>query len=824
MQSSRKYKGGRPRRFTVLRWFFALSAVCVLVLFLGGAGGLLFALHHFSRGLPEHSQLADYEPPTLTRLHAGDGRLLAEYAKEQRVFVPIETVPQLLIRAFVAAEDKNFYSHNGVDFLGIGRAMLQNIINVASGRRLIGASTITQQVAKNFLLNNEVSLERKFREAMLAMRIERALSKDRILELYLNEIFLGQRSYGVAAAALNYFNKSLANLDLAEIAFLAGLPKAPNSYHPKRNMAAALGRRDYVLGRMLEDEYIVKEELKLASSTPLKLIPRNRTEIVKAPFFAEEVRREINSKYGPDALYMGGLSVRTTLDPVLQRVGGQALRDGLVDYDQKFGWRGPIAKLNISANWATELKTIDEPLGLGSWQLSVVLDVQALEATIGFPDGMRGKIPLSNLTWARQAKDGHRLGPAIDDARDVLASGDVVVVSPSESNSQKDEDGFQHFHLCQLPEVEGALVAIDPHTGRVLAMIGGWSFEESQFNRATQARRQPGSAFKPFVYIAAIERGYTPSNLILDAPFVVDQGPELGMWKPENYGREFGGPATMRVGIEKSKNLMTVRLANTIGMRRVLDAAARFGLGEFEPHLSTALGSGETTLLRLTSAYAMLVNGGRKIEPAFIERIQNRNGITIERRDARECRLCSFPHASADVVPQFSDTREQVTDPASAFQLTWMLKGVVERGTARKVGQLGRPLGGKTGTTNDSYDAWFIGFSPDLAVGVYIGFDQPKSLGARQTGSNVAAPVFKQFMEGATQGQPAVPFRIPNGIRMVRIDADSGALPGPNSKRTILEAFKPGTEPLGTVQIYRGADGNLDRMEELPLADDGGLY
>ncbi len=824
MNLSGNYNRGGTGGFRLLRWLLAFSAIGALVLILGGMGILFFALHHFSRGLPEYSQLADYEPPTLTRLHAGDGRLLAEYAREQRVFVPIETIPELLIQAFVAAEDKNFYVHKGVDLVGVGRAVIQNIINFRSGRRLIGASTITQQVAKNFLLTNEVSLDRKVREAILAVRIERALSKGRILELYLNEIFLGQRSYGIAAAALNYFDKSLADLELAEIAFLAGLPKAPNSYHPGRNMAAALGRRDYVLGRMLEDEYIGEEQLKRASGSPIELVPRNQAEIVNAPFFAEEVRREISSKYGPDALYMGGLSVRTTLDPALQRVGVRALRDGLINYDRKFGWRGPLGKIDINSDWAMNLKRLDKPPGLGSWLLSVVLDVQAVEVTIGFSDSTQGKIPLSNLVWARQAKGGQRLGPVIEDARDLLSVGDVVLVRASQEDPNIDTDGLKHFDLCQLPQVEGALVAIDPHTGRVLAMIGGWSFEESQFNRATQARRQPGSAFKPFVYIAAIEAGYTPSSLILDAPFVVDQGPELGMWKPENYGGEFGGPATMRVGIEKSKNLMTVRLANAIGMRNVLDAAARFGLGGFEPHLSTALGSGETTLLKLTSAYAMLVNGGRRIEPAFIERIQNRKGVTIERRDTRECSLCGFPHASPDVVPQLNDIRKQITDPASAFQLTWMLKGVVERGTARKVGKLGRPLGGKTGTTNDSFDAWFIGFSPDLAVGVYIGFDQPRSLGARQTGSNVAAPVFKQFMEGATKGQLAVPFRIPNGIRMVRIDADTGTLPGPSSKRTILEAFKPGNEPVGTARPYRGDNGNIESIEEMLLGDDSGLY
>jgi penicillin-binding protein 1A len=814
----------RARPLRVLGWLVAVCGVLTVVSVLVGVGAIFFGLHHFSRGLPEYSQLEDYEPPTLTRLHAGDGRLLAEYAQEQRVFVPIETIPELLIRAFVAAEDKNFYSHKGVDFGGIARAIIKNLINIGSGRRLIGASTITQQVAKNFLLTNEVSLDRKIREAILAIRIERALSKERILELYLNEIFLGQRSYGVAAAAINYFDKALDNLNLAQIAFLAGLPKAPNTYHPERNMAAALGRRSYVLGRMFEDNYIDKGELVAANRSHIKLSPRKLSEIVEAPFFAEEVRRQINAKYGQDALYKGGLSVRTTVDPNLQQVGILALRDGLVSYDRRYGWRGPLSELDIDGDWINQLMKVQKPPGIGDWKLSVILYISESQATIGLPDGTKGSIPLSTLAWARQAKGGYSLGPVIADVRDVFSPGDVVMVEAILSGADGNQGSLPKYDLCQLPEVEGALVAIDPHTGRVLAMVGGWSFGESQFNRATQAMRQPGSAFKPFVYIAAIESGYSPSSLILDAPFVVDQGPELGMWKPENYGRDFGGPATMRVGIEKSKNLMTVRLANTIGMERVLDAASRFGLGNFEPNLSTALGSGETTLLRLTTAYAMLVNGGKKIKPSLIERIQDRNGVTIESRDNRECPRCLFPYATSDSLPRLSDFREEVTDPATAFQLTWMLKGVVERGTARRVGMLGRPLGGKTGTTNDSLDAWFIGFSPDLAVGVYIGFDKPRSLGPKQTGSNVAAPVFKQFMEGAMRGRPAVPFRIPNGIRMVRIDADSGALPGPTSKRTILEAFKPGNEPTDSAVHYHGTEGNLRYMNDVPLGEEEGLY
>ncbi len=781
----------------ILGAFTLLGLVGVLLVI--GVG--IWGLHHYTRGLPEYSKLKDYEPPTLTRLHAGDGRLLAEYAEEQRIFVPVEAMPQRLIHAFIAAEDKNFYSHPGVDFLGIARAAFQNVLHAGSGRRLIGASTITQQVAKNFLLTNEVSIDRKIREAILAIRIERTLSKQRILELYLNEIFLGERSYGVAAASLNYFNKPLEDLDLAEASFLAGLPKAPNSYHPKRNPNQAIIRRSYVLRRMLEDGYIDNEQLWAASGRPVELHGRNRGEVINAPFFAEEVRREIIDTYGEATLYRGGLSVRTTLDPGLQEIAEQALRDGLISYDRRHGWRGPVAKINVEEDWTNSLNQVQVPAGMGQWELAVVLEVTETEALIGLTDHSLGSIALSELKWARASRENQKLGPEILRVSQVLAPGDVVAVDQITLEQEENKPQTNMYTLRQIPDVEGGFVALDPHTGRILAMVGGWSFKESQFNRVTQAMRQPGSAFKPFVYLAAIENGYTPASVILDAPFVIDQGPGLGLWKPENYGREFGGPATLRLGIEKSRNLMTVRLANTIGMATVLNAADRFGLGVFEPHLSVALGSGETTLLKLTVAYAMLVNGGKKISPELIERIQDQHGHTIARRDKRVCPECQMGFEAGMSIPSLLDRRKRITDAATAFQVTWMLKGVVDRGTGRPIRELGRPLAGKTGTTNESFDAWFIGFSPDLVAGVYVGFDRPRTLGDKQTGSNVAAPIFKHFMRVAAGDRPAVPFRIPRGIRMVRIDADTGHLPGPATKRMILEAFKPGTEPTSDLGV-----------------------
>ena len=771
-----------------------------------GAGTVGYAVYHYSKDLPPHAQLADYYPPTLTRVHAGDGRLLAEFATEKRVFVPVDSMPEMLVQAFIAAEDKNFHKHPGVDVVGIARAVVQNLRNVAENKRLIGASTITQQVAKNFLLTNEVSIQRKAREALLALRIERVLSKERILELYLNEIFLGRRAYGVAAAAIAYFDKSLDELSLAEMAYLAALPKAPNNYHPIRKPEAARIRRDYVLGRMLEDGYISAEQVAQARAGPVEVFPRDPARSVYAPYFAEEVRRALVERYGEDVLYEGGFSVRSTMDPRLQDIAQRALRQGLIEYDRRHGWRGPVAQVELADDvaWADALADVPQPAGLQTWRLAVVRELAPAEALIGLDDGTEGVIAFAEMAWARPWKEEQRVGPEPSRPEDIVAVGDVVAVEalpveePEETEASADEGAEVEpepaaYALRQVPDVGGAIVAIDPHSGRVLAMAGGWSFADSQFNRATQARRQPGSAFKPFVYLTALENGFTPADIILDAPIVIDQGPGLPKWKPKNYSNEFYGPSTLRLGVEKSRNLMTVRLANRVGMDKVVEIGDRFGIGDFPPVLSMALGAGETTLMELTAAYAMLVNGGRRVSPALIERIQDRHGRTVFRRDERACDGCAEVLSEAR-PPALPDLREAVTDAASAFQITWILKGVVDRGTGRRIASLGRPLAGKTGTTNDSFDTWFVGFSPDLAVGAYVGFDTPRTLGSRQTGSNVAAPIFKAFLAEALEGKPPVPFRIPSGVRMVRIDADSGLLPNPASERVLVEAFRPAIE------------------------------
>ncbi|HET6519522.1 MAG TPA: penicillin-binding protein 1A [Geminicoccaceae bacterium] len=767
-----------------------------LFLALVGGAGAVYLVHKYGQGLPDYRQLADYQPPTVTRVHAGDGRLLAEYATENRVFVPVGALPKRVVQAFLAAEDKTFYRHPGIDVFGIARAAWTNVSRMRDNRRPIGASTITQQVAKNFLLTNEVSLERKLKEVLLAFRIERAFTKDQILELYLNEIYLGMGSYGVASAALNYFNRSLDDLSTAEIAFLAGLPKAPSSYHPLRNPEAARARRDWVLGRMQEDGFLTAAEADAARAEPLVLRGRSPTEFVTAEYFAEEVRRVLAARYGEDALYQGGLSVQTTLSPRLQEIADRALRDGLSVYDRRHGWRGPLNRINLddadATAWIERLARTRPPFQLGRWQLAVVLAVDDDGARLGLDGGEQDRLPLAGMTWARRARDGGALGPAVTHPGQVVQRGDVVLVERVAM-----EGGGEGFELRQVPEVDGAVVALDPHNGRVLALSGGFSYGRSEFNRATQALRQPGSAFKPFVYLAALEAGLTPATILLDAPLVVEQGLDQPEWRPVNYDGEFYGPSTLRLGIERSRNVMTVRLAQQVGMRRVNDIAHRFGLdrGRFI-NLSAALGANEVTVLGLTTAYAMLVNGGKRIEPFLIERIQDRHGRTIARRDGRACDACRVAGGwRGQPPPALPDTREQVADPRLAYQMVHMMEGVVERGTARRAAQLGKPLAGKTGTTNESRDAWFIGFTPDLVVGTFIGFDQPRSLGARETGSSAALPIFVDFMEEALADQPPTPFRVPPGIRLVRVDADTGLLPGPDSRDVVLEAFLPGTEP-----------------------------
>ncbi len=767
---------------TLFLWIFSLGFLGAIAVI--GAGA--FALSYYGRDLPDYTQLKNYEPPIVTRIYAGDGRLLAEYAREKRVFVAIEVIPDLVKKGFLAAEDQNFYSHPGIDFMAIARAAYTNFANPSS--RLVGASTITQQVAKNFLLTNERSYERKIKEAILATRIEEAMDKDQILELYMNEIYLGQRSYGVAAAAQTYFDKKLDDLNIAEIAYLAALPKAPNNYHPVRNHNSALARRNWVINRMLEDGYITASQAELAIASPLAMKLKDESDVVNAPFFAEEVRRQLKAQYGEDSLYKGGLTVRTSVDPRLQYIAVKALRDGLMEYDRRHGWRGPVSHFENLDDWNAQLISIPEPADMpDNWMLAIVLETGTQNAKLGFADKSTATIALQNVQWARKCvNECYGLGPEITGVNQVLKAGDVVLVEKIKNS----------WMLRQIPAVQGALVAMDPHTGRVLAMQGGWKYGADQFNRVTQADRQPGSAFKPFIYLAALDKGFTPATRVLDAPFVIEQAPG-DYWRPTNYSGEFYGPTPIRIGVEKSRNLMTVRLADHLGMPTVIDYAKRFGIAdEMKPYLSYSLGAGETTLLKLTNAYAMLVNGGKKITPTIVDRIQDRRGETIFSYDKRPCPNCGdlirWDGQSTPVVP---DGREQIADERTAYQMVSILEGVVQRGTAAKLASLGMPLAGKTGTTNKSKDTWFIGFSPDLVVGVFVGFDEPRSLGKRETGGSAAAPIFGEFMKEALKDTPPTPFRVPPGIKNVRINADTGRAAMPGDKHIIWEAFVTGTEP-----------------------------
>lgn len=755
------------------------------------AMGVVYLISYYGQDLPDYSQLKEYKPPIITRIYAGDGRLMAEFAQERRVFVPIDEIPDLVKHAFIAAEDQNFYEHGGIDPTAIMRAVVVYAKHiVGQDVNVIGGSTITQQVVKNFLLTNERSFERKIKEAILAYRMEKAMSKDRILELYLNQIFLGSRAYGVAAAAQQYFNKALDELNIAEVAYLAALPKAPNNYHPVRRHEAAVGRRNWVIDRMVDDGYITAAEAELAKVTPLEVVPRDESRTVSAPYFAEEVRRELGARYGKDSLYQEGLVVRSTIDPRLQTIALSALRNGLKEYDRRHGYRGPVKNISTSG-WQDALAKIPVPEGmLEDWEMAVVLKVTVEEAILGFDDKVKGTLKLTGAKWARKCLDEcYAQGPEIQAVTDVVKEGDVILVE----RQGKENDSYE---LQQVPLIQGAIIALDPHTGRILAMQGGWTYGTSEYNRATQAKRQPGSSFKPFVYLAALDKGYTPATLILDAPFVIQDRPGH-FWSPSNYSDDFLGPTTLRQGIEKSRNLMTVRLADTIGMETISEYAKRFGIMDnMEPHLSYSLGSGETTLLRMTSAYAELVNGGKKITPSIIDRIQDRRGKTIFRHDDRECTSCGeLIKWEGQDTPDVPDTREQIADPRTAYQMVSILEGVAQRGTAAKLKALGRPLAGKTGTTNESKDTWFVGFSPDLAVGVFMGFDDPRSLGKRETGSSVALPVFQKFMQEALKDVPPMPFRTPPGIKNIRINAHTGARAQAGDKDVIWEAFVEGNEP-----------------------------
>jgi penicillin-binding protein 1A len=793
--------------------FFGFLFATGAILFVIGAAAVGIVVWHYEKDLPDYTTLRDYEPPVMSRVHAADGTLLAEYARERRLFLPAAAIPPLVKQAFLSAEDKNFYSHAGIDPEGIARAVM---VMIRGDRRVQGASTITQQVAKNFLLTNEQTFERKIREALLAFRIEAAYSKDKILELYLNQIFLGLNSYGVAAAALNYYGKSLHELTISEAAYLAALPKAPSTLNPFRNREAALARRNYVINRMVDDGHITAEQGEAAKREGLGVNPRSITpNAYVAGYFAEEVRRELLDRYGEKKVYEGGLSVRATLDPQMQVWARKALVDGLVRFDEAQGFRGPMRAINLTSDWGPPLADIPALGDVRPWRLAVVLEVNDNAARIGLQprkeaggevsrERVTGVLPAEGMRWTNRKS-----------VRQILQPGDVIYVDPIENRPG-------NFRLRQVPDVSGAIVAMDPHTGRVLAMVGGFSFDQSEFNRATQAWRQPGSSFKPFVYATALDNGYTPSSVVLDEPVEIDQG-NGEIWRPENYDGKPTGPRTLRYGIEYSKNLMTVRLARDVGMPLVAEYSKRFGVIDDMPALlAMSLGAGETTVLRMTAAYSMFANGGRRIRPTLIDRVQDRWGRTIFRHDQRICQGCEAEKWAGQPEPRLIDKREQVLDPLTAYQMTSIMEGVVQRGTAQVLKSVGKRLAGKTGTTNDAKDVWFVGFAPDLAVGVYVGYDRPRSLGNSATAGRYAAPIFRDFMVQALKGKPDVPFRVPPGIKLVSVDPRSGTRA--TGGGSILEAFKPGTGP------PEGFAGDSVTSSRGPVSDraigtgTGGLY
>ncbi|MDB5504104.1 MAG: Penicillin-binding protein [Tardiphaga sp.] len=814
------------------------------VVFLVGVAAAAGMIWHYSKDLPDYSQLQDYEPPVMTRVHAADGALLGEYSKERRLYLPIQAVPKLVINAFLAAEDKNFYEHGGIDYTGMARAAVLYAQNFGSNRRPQGASTITQQVAKNFLLTNEVSFTRKIKEALLAMRIERAYSKDKILELYLNEIYLGLGAYGIAAASLVYFDKSVNELTVSEASYLAALPKAPSSLHPVKNRDRAIERRNYVIDRLLENGWVKQADADKARKDVLTVTSRtNAAHIFAGEYFAEEVRRDVFERYGEKKLYEGGLSVRTTLDPKLQIMARKTMTNGLINFDEAHGWRGASNKIDITGDWGVKLAEVKALSDIAPWKLAVVLETSDQSARIGFQPGRElggavlkdrqtGNLTLDGVRWAKPTT-GPIKGKTPTAVSQVLNPGDVIYVDPLLTKEGTAVEG--QFRLRQYPEVSGAMVAMDPWTGRVLAMVGGFSFDQSQFNRATQAYRQPGSSFKPLVYSAAMDNGYTPSTVVIDAPLEIDQGQGAGVWRPDNYSSgKYLGPTTLRNALMRSLNTVTVRLAQDVGMPLIGEYAKRFGVyDELPNYLSYALGAGETTVMRMVTAYSMFANGGKRVKSTLIDRIQDRYGHTIFKHDQRECRGCDAPDGwKNQAEPQLVDRREQVIDAMTAYQITSMMEGVVQGGTATVMRDVGKPIAGKTGTTNEAKDAWFIGFSPDVVIGLYVGYDKPRTLGAKATGGGLAAPIARDFMKLALADKPAVPFRVPAGIKLIRVEAKSGMRAGPGSEgRTILEAFKPGTAPPDNYSAIGVADADGRSLQVSPDTDrsfmrpgTGGLY
>ena len=744
----------------------ASITILIMLVILVGVFSILWI---YSNKLPDYKFLKNYKPPVSSKLYSGNGVLVSDFSSEKRIFVPFEAIPNVVINSFLSAEDKNFFYHPGVDAKGIVRAIKNNIKNALKSKRLEGASTITQQVAKNFLLSNEVSFDRKIKEAILAFRIERALSKERILELYLNQIYLGEGSYGIASASLRYFDKSISELNYSEAALLAALPKAPSRYNPYKNIKLAKYRRDLVLKNLYENQYIDQNLLNELINTDIKLSKRQRIYLEDSRYYVEDVRKNVIDTYGFDKVYKQGFNIKTPIDLNLQTKASAALRKGLEQYDRRRGWRGSLINKKISKNWNKNLDKFKLEKSLG-WEIAIIKKINKFEANIETENNIKGKIKFENLNWTRKNID------------ELFKVGDLVYVKKINQ---------ENYELKQLPAVNGGIVVMDPFTGRVLAMAGGFSFNKSEYNRVTQAKRQPGSAFKPFIYALALENNFTPSTLVLDAPIVLEQGIDLKMWKPENYGKKFYGPSTLRTGVEKSRNLMTVRIAQEIGLNKITNFSKKLKIYERpEELMSISLGSAETTLLKMTSAYSSFVNGGKLVEPIFIDRIQDSEGKTIFKNQLRFCKDCDLISYTSENLPQIKNNYKQIFSPQTAYQMTSILEGVVQRGTGKKLKDLNLQLAGKTGTTNKNTDAWFIGFTSNLVIGVYVGFDNPRTLGKFETGSKTALPIFKEFVKNSVNNHEARPFKVAKGIKMMVVDASTGKKADSNSKSTIIESFK----------------------------------
>ena len=743
--------------------------ILILSFSLLSAFTIIAVLWAFSNNLPDYKFLKNYKPAVSSKVYSGDGELVNDFSSEKRIFVPFNAISKKVIHSFLSAEDKNFFSHPGVDAKGVFRAIVNNISNVLESKRLEGASTITQQVAKNFLLTNEVSLNRKIKEAILAFRIERALSKERILELYLNQIYLGGGAYGVASASLEYFDKPISELNYDETALLAALPKAPSKYNPYKNIELAKFRRDLVLRNLLENEYINKKNYKEFINNEITLKKRKKTFREDTSYYVEDIRKDVVDKLGFDKVYKQGLNINTPINLDLQKIAIRSLRDGLISYDKRKGWRGAISNKNNLDNWNNDLDKHRLEKSI-NWDLAIVKKIDKFSVKIETEKKIKGIIAYENISWVKK------------EFKEILKAGDIIYVESLKENK---------FALRQLPEVNGGIVVMDPFTGRVLALSGGFSFKKSEFNRATQALRQPGSAFKPFIYALALENGYTPSTLILDAPLVLEQGSDLKMWKPENYGKKFYGPSTLRMGLEKSRNLMTVRIAQDLGLKKIVNFSKQLGIYENPSELlSISLGSAETTLLKLTSAYSSFVNGGKLVKPIMIDRIQDSEGNTIFNNEKRKCSNCDQISFLSESYPNIEDNFLQIFSAETAYQMTSILEGTVQNGTGKNLKDLNLDLGGKTGTTNSNTDTWFLGFTSKLAIGVYVGSDNPKSLGKYETGAKTALPIFKSFVKNAVKKEDARPFKVADNIVMRVIDPITGKKPDTHTKSTIIEAYK----------------------------------